>query len=270
MKLNIYIHELRQHLRSVFYWSLGVVAVNFFYMLFFPPFAEQAELINRALASFPREFLAAFGMDRVNLATVLGYYCLVFLFVQVMLAIQAGNYGAGLISREESQFTADFLLTKPVTRWQVFASKYLAGLTTLLATSAVAWLSAFTSIEAFRGGRSYETRTLILLLSSLIVFQLFFFHAGLAISQFVRRIRSATPYGLGLGFGMYALGAFSGIAGEVKLEWITPFKHFDPTYIVNHHAFDMRFFWLNVAISMIALAVAIWRFLTRDILSVGG
>lgn len=268
MKLNIYLHELRRHLHSVFYWSLGVVAVNFIYMYFFPPFAEQAELINEALAGFPKEFLAAFGMDRVNLATVLGYYSLVFLFVQILIAVQAGNYGAGLISREESQFTADFLLTKPVTRWQVFISKYLAGLTALLATGAVVWLSAFAGIEAFRGRRPYETGALVLLLCGLLIFQLFFFHAGLAISQFVRRIRSATPYGLGMGFGMYALSAFSNIAGEVKLEWITPFKHFDPTYIVNHHAFDMRLFWLNVAISLLALGVAIWRFLTRDILGV--
>lgn len=39
----------------------------------------------------------------------------------------------------------------------------------------------------------------------------------LVISLLVKRVRSVTPYALGLGFGAYVLSAFSGIFGDVKL-----------------------------------------------------
>ena len=46
---------------------------------------------NEMLAKFPKEMRAAFGMDNMDLSTVLGFYSLVFLFVQLCLAIQAAN-----------------------------------------------------------------------------------------------------------------------------------------------------------------------------------
>ncbi len=75
------------------------------------------------------------------MATVLGFYGFVFLFVQLCLAIQAGNYGFGLVSIEESELTADFLLSKPVSRAQILTGKLLAALTSLLVTALVLWVS---------------------------------------------------------------------------------------------------------------------------------
>ena len=63
-----------------------------------------------------------------------------------------------------------------------------------------------------------NSATLFLLLLSIVIFQLFFLSVGLVISLLVKRVRSVTPYGLGLAFGAYILSAFSGIFGEVKLE----------------------------------------------------
>lgn len=68
--------------------------------------------------------------------------------------------------------------------------------------------------------------------------QLFFFGVGLMISLLVKRVRSVTPYSLALAFSAYVLNAFSGVFGDVKLEYITPFKHFEPGYIVDHAAYN--------------------------------
>ncbi len=265
MSKNIYLHEWRARWRSVIYWSLGVTAISLLYLSIFPTFVTQAELMNKVLKRFPPEFLAAFGMNNVNLATVLGFYSFVFLFVQICLSIQASNYGFGLVSVEESELTADFLLTKPVSRTQILNSKLFAAFTSLTVTNAVVWVSSILFINLFRDGHEYDTRTLILLLASIVVFQLFFLTVGLAISLLVKRVRNVTPFSLGLGFGMYALGAFSGLTGDVKLEWITPFKHFDANYIIKNGAYDTPLVILSVAVILIALAVSYWRYLNRDI-----
>ena len=265
MSATIYLHELRIRMRSVLVWSLSLTALIGFFFSIFPGFADQAAVINQMMAKFPPALLEAFGMGRTNLATVVGFYSFLFIFVQICLAIQAGNYGFGLVSVEESEWTADFLLTKPVSRLQVLTSKLLAALSSLTITNAVVWVVTFASIAIFHGKYTYETGPLFLLLASIVLFQLFFMTVGLAISLLVKRVRSVTPYSLGLGFGMYVLNAFVGMFGTATLEYITPFKHFDPVYITQNNGYDTPLVLLNVAISLVALGISYWRYTRRDI-----
>ena len=267
MSKNIYLHELRIRWRSVLTWLGGLLGLHLLYLPFFPAFADQAEMVNDLMANFPPEFLQAFGMNGVDLATVLGFYSLVFTFVQLSLAIQSANYGFGLLSVEEAERTADFLMTRPVSRQRIWASKVLAALSSLLATQVGVWVIAFVTVPAFAGGRDWDAALLAKLLFSLLPFQLVFFSIGLAVSMLVRRIRSVTPYGLGLGFGMYVLNAFGGMLGETKLEWLTPFKHFDPPDIINSGTYS-NLVWLSVTAAAVGLVIAWMRYLRRDIPSV--
>ena len=268
MNTTIFNHEFRTRLRSVFNWSLGIASIILIYSYFFSTFADQAAVINEAMKNFPAALRAAFGMDRVDLSTVLGYFSFVFVFVQLCLAIQASYYGFGLVSIEESELTADFLLSKPVSRTQVMTSKLLAALTSLLITDLVMWAVSLAAVTLFRGEREYDFATLLLLLLSILVFQLFFLGVGLAVSLLVRRVRNVTPYALGLAFGMYVLNAFSGIFGDVKLELITPFKHFDTTYIVTYAEYNLPLVLLSAAVILVALAASYWLYIRRDIPSV--
>jgi len=265
MSTNIFKHEFRARMRSVITWSLSVMAIIFIYTSISPVFADQAKLLNEMMANFPPEFLAAFGMNGVDLSTVMGFYSFVFLFVQICLAIQAANYGFGLVSIEESELTADFLLSKPVTRSQIITSKFLSALTSLTVTNLVVWVSSFVFLNMFRSGRDFDVKTLLLLLISIVIFQLFFLTVGMVISLLVKRVRSVTPYAMGLAFGAYVLGAFSDMLGDTTLEKITPFKHFDPNYIIQHQAYDFPLVMISVVVIVLALAGSYWLYLRRDI-----
>lgn len=265
MNAPIYLHELRSRLRSVIIWSVAVVSIIFVFMSLFPGFAQQAALLQSIFAKMPPALLDAFGMENANLATVLGFFSFIFAFVQLCLAIQAGNYGFGLVSIEETELTADFLLSKPVSRTQVMTSKLLAALTALTLTNLVVWVLTFICLGVFNGGQAVNTSTVLLLLASIVIFQLFFLAVGLVISLLVKRVRSVTPYSLGLGFGTYVLSAFSAALAQVSLEYITPFKHFDPAYIVRHSAYDTPLVVVNVAVSVIALAASYWLYVRKDI-----
>jgi len=265
MNANIFRYEFGSRLKSVLIWSLGLVFLIVFFFSIYTGFADQAELLNQLMAKFPPELLTAFGLDKMNMATVLGFYGLIFMFAQLCLAIQASNYGFGLVSVEEGELTADFLLSKPVSRAQVLTSKLLAALASLTLTNLVVWVSSIVAITFFRGGHEYEPRTLFLLLLSIVIFQFFFLSVGLVISLLVKRVRSVTPYGLGLGFGAYVLAAFSGMLGDVKLELLTPFKHLDASAIVKAGGYDTPLVLLNVAVTVISLALSYWLYIRRDI-----
>lgn len=265
MSTTIFRHEFQTRLKSMLIWSLSIALLIGFFFALFPVFADQAALMNEFLAKYPPELRAAFGMNDMDMATVLGFFSFLFMFVQICLAIQAANYGFGLVSIEESELTADFLLSKPVSRSQVLTSKLLAALSSLVLTELIVSAVSIASIALFHGKYPYEARILALVLVSSFIFQLFFLSVGLVISLLLKRLRSVTPWGLGLGFGMYVLSAFTGIFGDVALEYITPFKHFYAPSIVKNGTYNTPLVLMNAGITVAALVISYWLYSHRDI-----
>ena len=265
--MNIFTHELRMYSKSILTWSLALTLLLWLFLSLFSGFADSAELLNASLDQFPPELLMAFGMDTMDLSSVLGFYGMGFLFCQVCLAIQAANYGFSLVSVEERDLTADFLLAKPVGRTRILTTKFLAALSGLTITNVVVWISSFVFIHLYRGGRAYEPRTLVMLLGTIVVFQMVFLALGVLISLLVRRVRSVTPYSMALAFGMYLLNAFGGMLGDDKLEIITPFRHFDPNNIINNATYDPLAL-ISIAAIFVSVLGSYVLYTRRDIHSV--
>jgi ABC-2 type transport system permease protein len=263
--MNIYKQESKMIARSVITWSVSLAILIFVFMSVFTGFADDAALMDRMLQQFPKELRMAFGMDGVDLSSVLGFYSFVFVFCQICLAIQAANYGFSLVSIEERELTADFLLAKPVARTKIMTSKLLAALTGLTLTNAVVWISSFVFINLFKAGRTYETKPLLLMLLSIAVFQLFFLTVGMLISLLVRRVRSVTPFSMALAFGLYVLSAFGQMLGDEKLEVISPFKHFAPSYIASNAAYDLPLVLVSVVAIIISVAGSYVLYNRKDI-----
>ena len=251
--MNIYLHELKTKMPSVLTWSASLAILILVFMSIYQAFATDTAMMIDLMNSFPKELLIAFGMMDMDWSTILGFFGLVFIFCQICLAVQAANYGVGLVSVEETEWTADFLLSKPVRRTKIMTSKFLAAITGLAITQAIVWASSFLFINLFREGQELPVKPLVLLLLSMIAFQLFFLTVGMLISLLVKRIRNVLPISMGLVFGLYILNAFGGMIGEKSLEIISPFQHFAPSYIIKHVNWD----WPLVSISIVAIVLSI-------------
>lgn len=262
--MNIYKHEFKMHLKSVVIWSVALVLIVFVYLSAFTAISAETEVMNEMLANFPKELLVAFGMDNLDFTTVLGFYGVVFLFCQICLAIQASNYGFSLVSIEERELTADFLLAKPVKRSQILTNKLLAALTSLTISNVMVWISSFVVVEMVREGRDYDKTALVMVLLTIMVFQLFFLSVGMVISLLVKRVRTVTPFSMALAFGMYVLNGFGGMLGDVSLEVVSPFKHFDPNYIIENAKYDMLSL-ISVAVILISVIGSYMLYSRRNI-----
>lgn len=265
--MNIYKHELKTDLRSILVWSVSIAALILLFLSIYPGFSKETALLQEMMANMPKELLIAFGMTNLDWSDILGYFGFTFLFTQICLGIQAANYGFSLVSIEENELTADFLLAKPVGRTKIMTSKLLAAITSLTITNAVVWICCFVFMPIFSEGQDYSVRSLVLLLLSNSVFQLFFLSLGMVISLMVKRVRNVIPYSMGLVFGLYILNAFGGMLGEKSLEVISPFKHFDPNYIVKNAAFDPLVL-VSVALIVLSLIGSYILYARRNILSV--
>ncbi len=263
--MNIFIHELKSYLKSVGIWSLANFLIILIYFSAFNTIAVEAAELEEMLRSFPEELLIAFGMNDMDFTSLLGFFGVVFLFCQICLAIQASNYGFSLVSIEERELTADFLLPKPVGREKILTAKYLAAFLALTITNLFVWASSFFVINLNSDGRTYDVQTLVLILSTIVLFQLFFLSAGVIISLLMKRVRSVIPLSMALSFGMYILNVFGTMLGEDKLEIISPFRHFDPNYILANGSYDLPLVMISVVVIVIAIPASYILYRKRNI-----
>ena len=161
--------------------------------------------------------------------------------------------------------TADFLMAKPVSRVKIITSKFLAALASLTITNLVVWMGSFIAINMYNNKDTFDTQSLILLLLSIIIFQLVFLTIGMFISLMVKRVRTVTPFSMALAFGMYVLNAFGSMLGDDKLEIISPFNHFNPNYIVGNAAYDTPMVMISVAFIIISFIGSYMLYTRRNI-----
>ncbi len=231
--MNIFIFEFRKHIVSFLIWSISIVTGILMFMAFFPSISTEAQAFADLMDSFPEEMLAIVGMNTdLPVSEMAGYFGLTYSFILIPIAIQASVYGFSMLSVEERELTADFLMTKPVTRGKILSAKFFANLLILLLTAAVIWGGAIFLIYTFKADAVVNYRDLNILLSTIPLFQLVFVSVGMLISQSVKKIESVLPYAMGLGFGTFILGSFKTLLSNDVFGYFSPYSYFDYNYIL--------------------------------------
>lgn len=263
--MNIYLHELKMKTGSILTWSISIAALVILFSSIFSSLALDMESFNQIMANYPPELLAAFGWDNMDFGSVLGFFSFTMSIVHLMIAIQAANYGFSLVSIEERELTADFLLAKPIGRSRILTAKLLAALTALLVTNVFFWISSYIAVNAYADGRSYDNAILVKLLLSVAVLQLFFLAVGMVISLMVKKVPSVVSMSMASVFGLYILAAFGGSLGEDKFDYLTPFKHFEATRIVATGEYDMPKVMITVTVILISVIASYVLYQRRNI-----
>lgn len=264
--MNIFLYELKMYRKSIIIWSSSMMGVLIMLMAFFPTFAADTALMDQMLKSYPKELIDAFGMGgSLSLSSVPGYFTFSFVFVQLCMAIQASNYGFHFLSVEERELTADFLMSKPVSRKKILVSKFTAAFVSLTIINISVWIASFISIELFRAGQDYSVKNISILLSTTVFFQLFFLSIGMLVSLSVKKVRSVLSFSMALSFGLYILNAMKGVFGGELLGVITPFYHFEPGYILEFGKYNIEKAIISFILIVIALVISWVLYLRRNI-----
>lgn len=121
--MTIIRHELKQSRISLIIWTVAIGFLLAVCIFMFPEMKSEMDEISNVFSSMG-SFTQAFGMDKVSFGTLLGFY-----------AVECGNIlGLGgaffaslcaisVLSKEEKERTAEFLLTHPVSRVRVVAEE---------------------------------------------------------------------------------------------------------------------------------------------------
>ena len=266
--MNIYLHELKMNVRSIITWAVTVAVLLFVFLSVFSAISIDMTTFNTLMENYPPEMMAVFGLSGLDMGSILGFFALAFLICQLCVSVQAANYGVSLVSIEERDLTADFLLAKPVTRFRILTAKLLAALTGLAVTNVVVWVCSLVFVNLFKGENTYDANTLTLLLITVTFLQLFFLMVGLLISLLMKKVRSVLPVSMGLVFSLYILSAFGSSFGEDIFSYLTPFKHFEANAIIKTGALNMQLVPISLVVTLLAGVGSYWLYQRRDIHSV--
>jgi len=262
--MNMFLHELKAYRKSTITWTFTLVGLIILLLSMFPAISEEAETFKKLMEGFPEGIRLALGLAVENIGSILGFYSYIFLYVSLFGAIQAMILGVSILSKEVREKTADFLLTKPVTRTQIVTSKLMAAFTSLLITN-VFYLGAATMMVSLVETKEYSTKIFLLLSLTLFFLQLIFLALGIIVSIAVPKIKSVLSISLGTVFAFFIIGALVSTTGDDALRYLTPFKYFDFAYIMQNSSYESSFMMVGIAFIVIAITASYLIYSKRDI-----
>ena len=265
--MNIYKHELKANYKIALIWIITLCGIVAMIMAFFSMMKSEMKLFVKMMDSFPPVMKAMMGIVVENFNTSIGYYTFAFTYTLLFGAIQAMNLGIGIVSKEERERTADFLLTKPVSRVRILTLKLLSALTIFVMTNVVYSAVSAVFVVSMSDG-NFALTEFILINASLFFSQLIFFSIGLIISVLAKKIKTVLPVSLGLVFAFFAISAFAVTSADDKLRYVTPFQYFKTEAILAQGKYETIYIVLGLAIIVAALIASYTIFKRRDIHSV--
>ena len=140
--MNVFWRELRAYRKVVVIWSVSIILLLAASMAKFNTLTAGGMDVNQLLDQFPATVQAVFGMNGLDITTIVGYFGILYLYVAVMLAIQAGMMGADIIDKEEQDKTTEFLYVKPRSRARILTAKLCVALVVLVVLNVVTFATS--------------------------------------------------------------------------------------------------------------------------------
>lgn len=263
---NILRHELRSNFKGTLLWTLALSAMTYVFMYLFPSIAHQHAKWDSLVNQLPKGVLSGFGMNVLQISNIFGYYgTQVYSLLVLFLAIYAVMLFSGLLSREESEGTIEFLIGRPISRTDIFFGKTLAGVLLAVGCNAVLFLATWASFAQFHT-KPYALSVLVWFAVGLLLVTLVFGFLGLLIGVFLPRQRTLNSLTIGLAFLTYFLGIASAMSQRLRvLRYASPYQFVDQTTIVQHGALPLGD-WLGLlAVSAVFAIAAFGYYRTKDL-----
>jgi ABC-2 type transport system permease protein len=263
--MNMFLHELKSMRKSAVIWTISLIAMAALYLSIYPSMASDAAEFKKLLSGYPAPVRAMLGINLDYITSILGFYSFVFSFIALCGAIQGMNMGVSLLSRETRERTADFLLVKPVSRFTIVTSKLLAAFTTIVATDIVFYAATVILANNVKTA-DYDSKLFFMINLTLFFLQIIFLALGVVVSVFFKKLKSVLPLSLGVVFGLYFIGALIATGKDSEsARYISPFKYFDTTYIIQNASYEASFLIASAIIIVLSVVASYIIYIKKDI-----
>jgi ABC-2 type transport system permease protein len=266
INFTIYKTELRLNLRMIFIWSFIFSLMTILTMSLFDVTRAQQATVSELLKTYPKEFIQAFKIDASSYNTVEGFFSgrslSLMIIANSVLAVFLGAYGIG---KELSSKTIGFLITKPLSRLNIYISKTAVAVTLLFICNAIFATVAFVSSRILTSDQTGSIRYFAGLFFLLWLVELIFLGLGQLISMYLSDTQAILA-GVGLVFVSWIIDILGNITGIPEfVKYITPLYYIDSTYLHDNHELKLTHVLVLASVALVIMLITAWRFNRRDI-----
>lgn len=260
--MTVFFHELKRGKVSLLIWSCAIAFMLGICVLIYPEMKTQMSDISEMFADMG-SFSDAFGMDKINFGTFIGYF-----------GVECGNVlglggalfasilGISALAKEEKEHTAEFLLTHPVSREKVLAEKLLAVFSQIIILNLVSAIITVLSVLAV--GESVDAKVMLLLFLAYFMMQIEISAVTFGISAFLKG--NGLGIGLGIAVLMYFLNIMANLTENAKfLKYITPFGYTEGADIISNSAIEVKYLAAGLVFTVTGLVAAFLKYRKKDI-----
>jgi ABC-2 type transport system permease protein len=266
--MNIYLRELKAHRKAIIIWTISIIIFVAMGMQKYDSMvatspdggAEFMKIIN----SMPKVLQTLWGLSVIDITKPIGYFSVLFFYLALMASIHAGMLGANIISKEERDKTAEFLMTKPVSRSTIITSKLLAALTNVVIVNLVMMASSFAMLKTYTSDSI--TMQMILSMIGLFLIQLIFMVIGAVVAAIYKNPKKAASITMGILLFTFFLSIIIDMNENFKiLSVLTPFKYYDAKQLLIDSHLNIGYMVLTFIIIVSVLSITYKRYKERDL-----
>ena len=226
MNMNLFLKEMRRNAFSLMLWMIVITLLITVTMSVYRTFVENQSKIIGMMSLVPKGVLQFKGISNFNdLLSVLGYYAANnVIYMMVLGSIFAIVLSSNILLKEEYDKTAEYLLTRPLTRSEIFLSKLGVLSLHVFLLNLVTSLTGLICMELVQNGPFSIEAFLVLSLYTLLL-NILFGAIGLFLSTLVKRPKPITTFSIGLVLVFYFVYTLSKITeGAETIGYLSPFK----------------------------------------------
>ena len=260
--MTLYIHEWKQGRRTFLIWTIAVMGFMAMCVFLYPEMKDQMGKVSEMFSSMG-SFTAAFGMDKLNFGSFMGFYTvecgnILSLGGALFIAVIACN----MLSKEEKEHTAEFLFAHPLSRGQIQISKLSALASQLTALHLLVFFAATLSIGFI--GETIAWKELAMLHLAYYLCQIEIGMICYSVSAFSR----GNNYGIGIGITMvlYFMSLLANISDKLKVfHVISPFGYAEGADILTAGRLDGKLILFGMIIGAFFVILGSIHYQRKDI-----
>lgn len=226
--------ELKVNFKSWLIWTSVMILLYVMVIAIYPSLmmGESMSAIDEMVKVFPPEMLKAFNMDLASISTASGWFKTEgSMFYLLVGALYAAILGSGILLKEESDKTIEFLYARPVSRNKILTEKYFAGLIYVTAFALAVTGAVLAGLAAIGDEVTREMAAIMLApaVMTYVVYSACFFFSTL-----MRKTKKTVGLSFAVVFGSYFLQMISTLSEKYEfLKYISVFTISDTRSIIE-------------------------------------
>lgn len=219
--------------------------------------------VSGMLSLIPKSALQFKGISDFNdLLSVLGFYAVNnVIYMMVLGSVYSIVLGSGIILKEEYNRTAEYLITRPMTRSEIFLSKLAVLNLNIFLLNLLTSAAGLIFIELVKTGPFSLSAFFILSLYTLLL-NILFGAAGLFLSVLVRRPKPITFQCIGLVLILYFVYNISKISVNASIiGYLSPFRYVDIDVVDQAYHLDYLrlLYFAGISALLVFLSLVIYK-----------